>query len=104
MAVYRQGDVMIVKVDKIPKKTKKVKRDEQKRIVLAYGEVTGHAHAIFTDAAEMLRTENGDRYLQITAYAELVHEEHDMCVIPPGAYRVVQQREYSPEEIRNVAD
>ena len=35
---------------------------------------------------------------------ELVHDEHDTLTIAPGAYKVIRQREYHPEEIRNVAD
>jgi len=99
----RQGDVLVEKVDSIPDNVKPVERDKG-RIILAYGEVTGHAHAILTNAAEMLRAENGERYLQVAEAAELIHEEHSTIQIPPGNYRVVQQREYSPEEIRNVAD
>jgi hypothetical protein len=34
----------------------------------------------------------------------LEHQEHDPIVIPPGAYRVIRQREYAPEDIRNIAD
>ncbi|MGH9523996.1 MAG: hypothetical protein ACRD3E_15850 [Terriglobales bacterium] len=34
----------------------------------------------------------------------IVHEEHAPIVLPPGDYEIVRQREYSPEEIRNVAD
>jgi hypothetical protein len=33
-----------------------------------------------------------------------VHEEHDPIRIPPGAYRVVRQREYEPRGWRAVAD
>ena len=42
---YRQGDVLLIPTDAIPEKAKRVTRDAG-RIVLAYGEVTGHAHAI----------------------------------------------------------
>lgn len=99
----RQGDVLVQSVDQIPADSIQVERDNG-RIVLAYGEVTGHAHAISSNAAEMLRAENGDRYLHVTQMAQLVHEEHTAHDIPPGMYQVIQQREYSPEEIRNVAD
>jgi hypothetical protein len=34
----------------------------------------------------------------------LEHDEHDTIAIPPGNYKVIRQREYSPEAIRNVAD
>lgn len=98
----RQGDVLVESAT-IPEGVKPMERDKG-RIVLAYGEVTGHAHAILSNAVEMLRAENGDRYLRVTEIAQLVHEEHSTLEIPVGEYRVVQQREYTPEAIRNVAD
>lgn len=103
--MYRQGDVLIIPVKSIPKKLEPVER-ENGRIVLAHGEVTGHAHAIKNKGAALFRdpklmavfmTVNGDAVM-------LEHDEHDTIVIPPGNYQVVRQREYSPEAIRNVAD
>lgn len=44
----RQGDILIVPVNEIPTDAVKVDRDAG-RAILAYGEVTGHAHA-FKDA------------------------------------------------------
>ncbi len=41
----RQGDVLVLEIDDIPKDARRVPRDDG-RVVLAYGEVTGHAHAI----------------------------------------------------------
>ena len=47
--MYRQGDVLIRRLKKLPPEpeggSEKVERDNG-RVVLAYGEVTGHAHAI----------------------------------------------------------
>lgn len=44
--MLRQGDVLLVEVtEEIPAEAKKVERDHG-RVVLAYGEATGHAHAI----------------------------------------------------------
>ena len=34
----------------------------------------------------------------------IIHEEHSTIKLPPGNFEIVQQKEYSPEEIRNVAD
>jgi len=103
--IYRQGDVLIERITKTPRKTQPVKRDAG-RIVLAYGEVTGHAHAIASRAAELTETELGERFLRVLAEGgvALRHEEHATIQIPQGDYRIRQQREYSPEAIRNVAD
>ncbi len=103
---FRQGDVLVerVKVD-ITKQTKKkiVPRDSG-RIVLAYGEVTGHAHAIAEPCAQMFELESGERFLVSSGGISLRHEEHETIDLPAGTYRVTRQREYHPEELRNVAD
>ena len=106
MEMYRQGDVLIRSVKAIPSGAKNVTPKD--RIVLAYGEVTGHAHAIapgeaiefsLADAAGVVR-----RFLSVVKNAVVRHEEHAPVPLPTGFYEIVQQREYTPEEIRNVAD
>ena len=107
MKIYRQGDVLIREVESTPKNTETVARDKG-RIVLAYGEVTGHAHAILDKAAELVRTaDTNQRFLQVMAEGgvALQHEEHATITLPKGNYEIVQQREYvAPEIVRNVAD
>lgn len=102
----RQGDVLLERVASIPKGAKR-KPTDQGRVILAYGEVTGHAHAVQTDAevVEAFLVElNGKTYLSALGGGAVVHEEHGTIPLEPGIYRVVRQREYSPEAIRNVAD
>jgi hypothetical protein len=89
-------------VGKIPKGAVKQKRDS--RIVLAYGEVTGHAHAIADEAVDVFVTAEGTMYLWVKTEATLKHEEHGAITLPPGNYERVLQREYSPEAIRKVRD
>lgn len=91
---YRQGDVLLQKVDSLPANSQPVEFDE--RIVLAYGEVTGHCHALSTASAAMF-TYNGQRLVQVVEGAQLRHEEHATIVLPKGVYKVIQQREYVPE-------
>jgi hypothetical protein len=116
--IFRQGDVLIVRCDSVEPGIE-VKRDGG-RVVLAYGESTGHAHAIKSRGARLYeraptedRTNVGDdvwaraeRILVVFAKAgvELRHEEHAPIHLPEGKYRVIGQREYSPEEIRRVVD
>jgi hypothetical protein len=98
---FRQGDVLIRRVDEsIPENAKKV----EGRMILAYGEVTGHCHEVFGEAVSMHVVDESMRYLDVQMDAFVRHEEHAPIHLPPGRYRIVQQREYSPEEIRNVAD
>jgi len=101
--MIRQGDVLLVPVDAIPQGAEGVKPDPQRGVVLAYGEVTGHAHVLPVKSVSMWSV-GEQRYVTVTEDAPLTHEEHTAHVIPKGNYRVVIHREYSPEEIRNVAD
>jgi hypothetical protein len=106
MQQYRQGDVFIVPVSKTPEILEPIAR-ENGRIVLAHGEVTGHAHAIKSPKAALFRDPKlAAIFLQVTGDAPvaLEHEEHSTIHLPPGDYQVIRQREYSPEAIRNVAD
>lgn len=100
--MMRQGDVMLVRVGRLPKGAKP-RAAEGGRHILAHGEATGHAHAIAEAEAEMFTTEDGV-YLRSIGVSTLRHEEHAPITIDKGVYRVVRQREYSPEAIRNVAD
>lgn len=99
---YRQGDVLLQRVDQLPGNALPVEWKD--RVVLAYGEVTGHAHAISTEMAQMY-TSRGERFLAVKPGAELVHEEHSTIKLLEGFYRVIQQREYVPEApARDVVD
>lgn len=107
--MYRQGDVLVLSVAEIPAGAKEVLREDG-RVVLAHGEVTGHAHAILAPTAMLYAFEEAGgggaqrRYLGLAEPVALQHEEHSTIHLPPGDYEVVRQREYHPEEIRTVAD
>ena len=108
MKIYRQGDVLLIAVDKIPTKTTKVPR-ENGRVVLAHGEVTGHHHSVVEDGVELVSSEEANElrmWLSVTTTepVPLTHQEHDTITIPPGEYEVRRQREYTPEQIRQVQD
>lgn len=103
---YRQGDVLIERIGSLPATLTKIDR-ENGRVILAHGEVTGHAHAIADSHADLYSSqqEAGVTFLEVRdAVAALKHDEHSTIALPPGNYRVTRQREYSPEAIRNVAD
>lgn len=98
----RQGDVFLVQVKELPREAKATKRS--KGIVLAEGEVTGHAHVLERGRLYITEEEVERRFVEITQTTDLVHEEHDTISVPSGIYEVRRQREYSPEAIRTVAD
>lgn len=118
MQSIRQGDVLIQRVKALPMGCVEVPSDLG-RIVLAYGEVTGHAHAIadhidaraveMADAAiaraKLWRAPDGQRYLEVKRPVTLRHEEHTEHSLPPGIYKLPSQVEYvAPEMTRAVAD
>jgi hypothetical protein len=152
---YRQGDVLLERIGSLPKKLQPVDREHGK-VVLAHGEVTGHAHTLAEPGTRKLVDGNGAEYFDIKGhdlrfnlplvrrwkdqvmvdhpelgkiefsihdvkivgdrviaageFGLLKHDEHATQGVPAGLYRgagatgTVHQREYSPEEIRRVAD
>lgn len=100
--LIRQGDVLLLPVNTIPSATTPVPRDNG-RVVLAYGEVTGHAHALIDPDVTLVEA-SGTRYVSTNRLTHLLHEEHTMAPTKPGAYEVRIQKEYTPEAIRDVAD
>lgn len=104
--MYRQGDVLIVPVKSIPESVEPIAR-EAGRVVLAHGEITGHAHAIKDKRAALFRDPKlAAIFMHISGdeAVALEHDEHETIKLPPGDYQVVRQVEYTPEAIRNVAD
>lgn len=125
--IIRQGDVLLRRVQELPAGAQEVPLDGG-RIVLAYGEVTGHAHAIEVACADhgaptisagaaeeiaealiarcraKLYERGGDLYLVVSEPVSLTHEEHTTHLIPPGVYEVPVQMEYDAALMRRVTD
>jgi hypothetical protein len=112
----RQGDVLLIPVDTIPDGATRARRS--KTIRLAEGEVTGHHHVLEAldakdvellivpgDVEEMNRV-----FLNVMTEVELTHPEHDTITVQPGKYETqhkgagIKQMEYTPEQLRTVAD
>ena len=111
----RQGDVMLVRVKQAPSGLVEALRDPIGRIVLAYGELSGHAHAIRDGHVTALRTPDvdevayievpeGDPVLLRHEYEDGKTADHAPLLLSPGVYRVVRQREYRPKAIVRVVD
>src|SRR5689334_7499131 len=97
--MYRQGDLLFVEIERLPDNLK-----ERPNMVIAEGEVTGHSHRL----SEGRILENKvDVFLQVARAARILHQEHHTITLPPGRYRVIRQREYTPAapaKIREVRD
>lgn len=115
---YQQGDVLLLRVEKIPETMQKVKSK-----ILQYGESTGHKHQFDANSevslflsrkgAQEFKANNfrtitdlaGDKYIEVLAPAVLRHETHGHQLIDPGLYRLDIVREMADnEEVIRVTD
>lgn len=85
---------MLVELDAVPMGARLVERVAGS-VVIADGEVTGHKHQIRSKDVEMYEYE-AQRFLEVRAPANLVHEEHATIELRTGIYKIVRQREYVP--------
>ena len=114
--VARQGDVMLMRIDKIPS-TKKAPH-----AILALGEVTGHMHKVLPQkgttlsfvqdgSTTYLEIKGGDAVLyhgsdsqiatqinDLEKFDNVVEDTHAPIVLTPGFYKTWIQREYDPQE------
>jgi hypothetical protein len=112
----RQGDVLVVRVAALPSRITPKARDAG-RVILAYGEVTGHCHQVVgthvlhydapdaaTAAMALLRdagypmtlTEaNAPTFLDIADPATVEHDEHTAHTLPAGRYVALRQVQWS---------
>ena len=108
-----QGDVMFIRVDSLPQGLKEVAA-ENNSFVLAHSE-TSHHHVM--EARPNVKLYSSDNplvsYLQIVEATEetenfIEHlrsfDTHEPISFNPGIYKVINQRESSPEGWRRAAD
>ena len=96
--MVRQGDLLIVKVNELPKECIK-----QNHRILAEGEATGHMHEL--DSGELYE-KGGTLFFRVPENQKITlkHQEHGPITFDPGVYKVIRQREYEPRGWRRVAD
>jgi len=106
--MYRQGDVLVVPIDRteLPDGLVPAPRDRGGRLILARGEATGHAHVATGEGLTLLCLPDDldAMFLHVRVYGRVTHEEHGPIALPLGYYRIVRQREYVPGAFRRVAD
>ena len=118
--IARQGDVILFKPLSSAEPGDVIESGEKNRVVLAHGEVTGHAHAFYfheaqqpvhayelfeCDAPRCCHTGFPGQFLRLNERSFLRHEEHHPFSLPPGDYiSVIQHEGDEQEELRRVAD
>lgn len=99
--IIRQGDVVLIPVATVPA-TATPRQAVNGRHVLAFGEVTGHAHSIAAQPGVAVLDAEGLTYLTIEELVgkpvELEHQEHTAVPLAPRHYEVRIQREWSDAE------
>ncbi len=83
--MYRHGDVLLVRNGDCT-----LTATRRRKMVLAEGEVTGHAHVV-TAPGRLTRD-----VLSLPEGGTVTHEEHGPIVLVPGDYRVIHQRQFTP--------
>ena len=98
-SIIRQGDVYLVKKSFKKDKPAEPQREDGK-VILAYGEVTGHHHRIEgAKALDFGLDDEGNRLIRVQEEAPLIHEEHSAPTII-GDYYVHIQQEWQDEPIQ----
>lgn len=111
--ICAQGDVLIRKVQALPKNLTEIQATDG-TVIVTHSE-TGHHHVMVLDReAETpnVRMYRGSddllAWLKIDRPTALEHrrphDQHEPIMFSPGIYEVRRQREYTPEGWRRVAD
>jgi hypothetical protein len=98
--MWRQGDVFITAVRSVPGRANK-----QPHVILAQGEITGHAHRVLEPKSAEIWADGDRTFLRVLDdRATIVHDEHAAITLPQGVYLFWLQREYTPQAPRRVID
>lgn len=97
MEYYQTGDVLYIKMDRLPEKTELVTGD-----LFHKGE--NHSHRVRGDFA--IHQAGDDMFLECKGECDLFHEEHHTIKAKPGIYqkRIVVEYDHVLEESRKVID
>lgn len=101
----QQGDVLL---DLVPLPRNATLKDG--RIILAFGEATGHLHEVLGDGISCYEDEHGVLYVTAEREGVLTHQEHHtqpIPITPPGMAwrrRIVREYDHFSEEARDVTD
>ena len=99
---YRHGDVIIKAISQKAYKEMMEAHPAKNDYVVAYGEATGHHHALQakTGTAQVLVSADNQQTVAFSVKQDtkLTHEEHKTIELPKGYYQVEFEREYNPLE------
>lgn len=94
--IFRQGDVMIESINKIPKAVKPKGNN-----ILVHSDSTMHDHTLKTGKVYVDKI--GDLFLDAPTDTQIVHtEDHKPINLPKGKYKIIRQKEYVMENMVKV--
>lgn len=98
--IYRQGDVLLKQIDKLPGGI--TKKDD---LVVKEGEATGHKHE-FVGEGVALYLADTRLYAEVAVPVPIIHPDHEKIIIDPGVYEIGDEREYDyyENDFRKVVD
>jgi len=106
----RQGDIICFSVDEFPPGLLNLVKDKEFKSsqmhTVAEGEVTNHFHVVEGGCKAVAVEDDFESHLvEVTDdEATFTHDEHDSFKLPKGKYMFHRQQEYSPDELKLVAD
>lgn len=97
--IHVHGDVILERIDKLPNK----KLKKKKNLIVREGEFSGHAHRL---SGGTILLDREQMFLEIVEKTKISHEEHKTIEIEPGIYKVRDEVEYDyfTEQIEEVQD
>lgn len=104
----QQGDIILKKVNTLPKGCIKRKRDPR-GIILGEGESHGHTHKFqYQDGVDIMDAPDGKHFLvnNTSDLIDFMHEEHKPFPVEPGIWEFdnVREFDYLQEMERKVID
>lgn len=108
--ICAQGDVLIIRLDNAPDLTGYTEVPAEGNHLIVTHSETGHHHVLEREAAQMFENKDNalESFLVLHRGSSLEHlrphDTHDPIALEPGNYKVVRQREYTPEGYRRVQD
>lgn len=92
--MYRQGDLLFLKVNSIPKTAKIVKSG-----VILHSDTTQHEHKLV--GGVLLKTKDL-QYARISKKGSILHEEHKLILLSKGLWEIRRQREYAGKDMTKI--
>lgn len=104
----QQGDVLLLKIDKLPEGCFRRPLQDSRGVVLAEGEHTGHWHGANDISLAIMDAPDGKVFLENSGDVpvEIKHAEHKPITVEPGIWEIgiVREKDWFQGQTRKVYD